>query len=288
MELQHAAVIGHPIGHTMSPYLQQRLFALSGIPMDYRVMDVPEIAEALPLLRGLDCFNITIPHKTAILPYMAQIDEKTRLCGSVNTVRVKDGEFFGTTTDGEGCRQALNRRGLDFAGELLLLGNGGAARAILFEILTAAPNVRLTLVCRESSLDKCTALAKKAQSHSPKTKLTVKTYTQLEAEPNGSYDLLLNTTSVGMYPHVEKSPVTENVVARCRAVFDAVFNPRETKLLKLAQSAGVQTVEGMDMLVYQAAAAHGFWYGTAFSGKDLEHLCADARAEMEKLFREEA
>lgn len=74
MDVQKAAVIGHPIGHTMSPFIHKRLFALSGIPLEYQVLDVPDLAKALPRLRSLHCFNITIPHKSAILPFLDEVD----------------------------------------------------------------------------------------------------------------------------------------------------------------------------------------------------------------------
>lgn len=129
MRVQNAAVIGHPIGHTMSPFIHQRLFALEGIPVSYQVLDVPDLPAALPALRELDCFNITIPHKSAILPFLDGLEEKARLFGSVNTVQVKEGKLLGFTTDGAGCYKALENHGCDFSGRVLLLGNGGAARA---------------------------------------------------------------------------------------------------------------------------------------------------------------
>ena len=100
MRVQNAAVIGHPIGHTMSPFIHQRLFALEGIPVSYQVLDVPDLPAALPALRELDCFNITIPHKSAILPFLDGLEEKARLFGSVNTVQVKEGKLLGSTSDG--------------------------------------------------------------------------------------------------------------------------------------------------------------------------------------------
>ncbi len=88
MQVQNAAVIGHPIGHTMSPFIHRRLFELEGIPFAYQVLDVPDLAAALPALRQLDCFNVTLPHKSAILPFLDEVEEKARRFGSVNTVRV--------------------------------------------------------------------------------------------------------------------------------------------------------------------------------------------------------
>lgn len=159
MQLRRFAVIGHPIGHTMSPFIHDRLFSLTGHKPEYSVLDVPSLTQALPALRTLDGFNITIPHKSDIIPLLNDIDEKAKLFGSVNTVRVEDGKMTGYTTDGVGCKKALARYGLDFNGELLLLGRGGAARAIAFEAVLTADAPHLDIVCRESSLEKAQVLS---------------------------------------------------------------------------------------------------------------------------------
>ena len=159
MQLRRFAVIGHPIGHTMSPFIHDRLFSLTGHKPEYSVLDVPSLTQALPALRTLDGFNITIPHKSDIIPLLDGIDEKAKLFGSVNTVRVEDGKMTGYTTDGVGCKKALARYGLDFNGELLLLGRGGAARAIAFEAVLTADAPHLDIVCRESSLEKAQVLS---------------------------------------------------------------------------------------------------------------------------------
>lgn len=294
METQRAAVIGHPIGHTMSPFIQKRLFQLSGIPMDYQVLDLPDLAAGLTQLRGLDCFNVTIPYKQAILPFLDAVDPQAARFGSVNTVKVEGGKLFGYTTDGAGCRKALAEHGLDFDRRVLLLGNGGAARALAFEIALCRRDPDLTIACREGSQPKAVALAQEVAGYLRERgdrgfRIEVQTYEELEGlcgygAQKPEYGLLLNATSVGMYPHPGQSPVTGRVVARCKAVFDAVYNPAETELLRLAKEAGAAAVGGMEMLVYQAVAAHEIWYGTRFRPEDLRRLCRDAQAEMERIF----
>ena len=294
MQTQHAAVIGHPIGHTMSPFIQKRLFQLSGIPMEYQVLDLPDLAAGLPRLRELDCFNVTIPYKQAILPFLDAVDPQAARFGSVNTVRVEGGRLTGYTTDGAGCRKALENHGLDFSGRVLLLGNGGAARALAFEIAQCQRDPDLTIACRAASQPKAVALAQEVAGFLRERgdrgfRIEVQTYEELEGlcgcgVPKPEYDLLLNATSVGMYPHAGESPVTGAVAARCHAVFDAVYNPAQTELLRLAGEAGAVTVGGMEMLVYQAVAAHEAWYGTAFQPQDIRQLCRDAQAELARAF----
>lgn len=288
MNLHHFAVIGHPIGHTMSPFIHERLFRLTGHAPEYSVLDVPSIPEKLPALRALDGFNITIPHKSAVLPYLDAMDEKAALFGSVNTVKAENGRLCGYTTDGIGCRKALLRYGLDFDGALLILGRGGAARAISFEAVLTAKEPQIDFACRGESMEKAkelcaelTALCKKLGKTGAFRVLSYETLDAADKE----YALVLNTTSVGMYPKAGVSVVGEGVLRRCKAAFDAVYNPGETEFLRLAKKNGLVTVGGMGMLVCQAVAAHEIWYGASFADGDIERLIADAEAETERVFR---
>lgn len=288
MDLTSFAVIGHPIGHTMSPFIHRRLFALSGLSPAYTVLDVPSIEAQLPALRALSGFNITIPHKSAILPFLDAVDEKAALFGSVNTVKNENGRMKGYTTDGVGCEKALRRCGLDFSGRLLILGRGGAARAIAFEAVLSAAAPAIDFACRDASVEKAEALADELSGLCARLgkrgTFRVLRYAALE-NSDSRYDLALNTTSVGMYPNVGESVVGENVLARCSAAFDAVYNPGETEFLRLSAKCGLKTVGGMGMLVCQAVAAHEIWYGAQFADGDIERLIRDAEAETARLFR---
>ena len=216
MQLRRFAVIGHPIGHTMSPFIHDRLFSLTGHKPEYSVLVSATGAAALTL----DGFNITIPLKSDIIPLLDGIDEKAKLFGSVNTVRVEDGKMTGYTTDGVGCKKALARYGLDFNGELLLLGRGGAARAIAFEAVLTADAPHLDIVCRESSLRAQALgdeLAELCRTRSKTGVFRVPSYDELAKETE-HYDLVLNTTSLGMYPKTGVSAVGEDVLSRCKAV----------------------------------------------------------------------
>lgn len=288
MKLQKAAVIGHPIGHTMSPFIQKRLFELSHIPMEYSVIDVPDLEEALPVLRKLDCFNITIPHKSAIIPYLDSMCEQAALCGSVNTVRVEEGRLWGSTTDGAGFALALACEGVDLPEDVVILGNGGAAKAIAFQI-AQRPDFQLTIVHRQGSYEKAMALADRladyTRSRGDKSFwIQLMSYQELEEDSRGSRGLLVNTTSLGMYPHTDACPVSDAVIARFSTVFDAVYNPADTLLLQRARRQGVKTVGGMGMLVCQAAYSHKLWYGSSFELADLRQLTADAQAELPQIF----
>lgn len=271
------AVIGHPIGHTMSPFIHERLFSLSGIKTEYEAVDVEKIEDKIEWLRSLNGFNITIPHKRNIIPYLDEVDEKARIFGSVNTVANFGGKLKGFTTDGAGCRKALENHGTGLTGDLLLLGNGGAARAIAFESLDFMRS--LTIAVRNP--EKGEALKADLLSIAPSAKIVV---TSLADCPEQKYDLMINTTSVGMYPKTEGCPAEDRLIRCCTAVFDAVYNPAETVLLKKAADCGCICIGGMEMLVYQAVAGHEHWYGGRFQAEDIRALCRDARQEMEEKF----
>lgn len=285
---QKAAVIGHPIGHTMSPFIQKRLFELADIPMEYQVIDVPDLEKAMPTLRTLDCFNITIPHKSAIIPFLSGVSEQAAMCESVNTVTVKDGKLYGATSDGAGALLALSIHGETVKDkEILLLGNGGAAKAIAFAI-AEHPNFHITIAHRSGSLQKAEALAQRLLQLSQNrgdenSTVTLKSYDELE-NTTEKYGLLINATSVGMHPNTGVSPVNAAVVARCATVFDIVYNPTKTALLTLAEQNGAKAIGGMGMLVCQAAYSHNVWYGTHFKNEDLLHLIGEAEQELEKIF----
>ena len=152
----------------------------------------------------------------------------------------------------------------------------------------------MTIACRESSQPKAVALAQEVAAFLRERgdrafRLSIKTYEELEEEslPGHSalgFDLLLNATSVGMYPNTRESPVSGAVLSRCAAVFDAVYNPAQTELLRLAGQAGAKTIGGMEMLVYQAVAAHEIWYGSRFRQEDIALLCQDAQEELSRIF----
>ncbi len=292
MSTNQFAVIGHPLAHTMSPFIHTHLFALSGYHgacstdgatgtgNKYGARDIaPEaLADVISELRLLSGFNITIPHKQAIIPYLETLDAKAAFFHSVNTVKNENGNLIGYTTDGAGFCRALEGAGVSLSGHTVVLGAGGAARVLAFE--AALSGGRVTVAARAHSLDAAKLLCKDLNEKVPGANACACLMDQIE----GPVDLLANATPVGMYPRIGECPVTEEVIRQCACVFDAVYNPGETGLLKLARRCGVKTVGGMSMLVWQAAEAHKIWYGADFSNEDIDRLCAQAEFEMKKQF----
>ena len=274
------AVIGCPIRHTMSPFINSRLFELDGVEADYEVIEVENVADDIEKLKKLNGFNITIPHKKNIIPFLSQMSDKAKLCGSVNTVLIKDGKLQGYTTDGTGMEMSLNRHGLGFTGDILLLGNGGAARAVAFQMLGKFK----TLTVAARNIDSAEKFVNEILPFSENKNIS---FSLLSEIPERSFDLVINTTAAGMYPKPDESPIDEKVLKNCKALYDAVYNPHDTLLIKKAESVGCKAIHGMEMLVNQAAVAHEIWLGENFkkySTEDINKLVEDSVKEMNRHF----
>lgn len=281
MSKKQFAVIGHPIGHTMSPFIHSRLFALAGVEAEYHVMDIPpeNLGQAVPELKKLDGFNITIPHKSAIIPFLDELDKKAATYGSVNTV-VNGETSVGYTTDGEGFTIALRENGIPLKGRVVILGAGGVARTMAYEALIAGCAV--TLAVRPSDLLQAARLDGEILTTMHNPAISTCTIDRLE----GRVDLLVNATPVGMYPKINAMPVSGVILSHCANVFDAVYNPEDTLLMKAARANGARVLGGMPMLVWQAAAAHNIWEGSTYKTSDIHELCEDASAELTRQFAE--
>lgn len=280
MEKYAYAVLGHPIAHTMSPFIHSRLFTFSGQKEAYGVLDVSaeNLSSQRSVLRGMKGFNITIPHKQAIIPFLDGMDQKAETIGSVNTVKNGNGRLIGYTTDGEGFADTLRAAGEALCSRAVILGAGGAARAIAFEI--ASEGGEVTVAARPHGLAAAARLADELNGAFPGRRADA----CLLSEISGDIDLLVNATPCGMFPDLTGCPVSGETVGRARCVFDAVYNPGETELLRRARALGIKTVGGMGMLVRQAAAAQRIWLGSVFQENDLDQLCREASLEMRKRF----
>ena len=275
------AVIGHPIGHTMSPFIHKKLFALKGINVEYSTLDIPPESlekEMTETLSKLDGYNVTIPHKQLILPFLSHIDDTAKKYNAVNCVLKTNKETHGFSTDAFGFTQALKASGVALKGKVLVLGAGGAARTLARE--AADMGCEVTFAVRSLDLFNAKELAGWLIENGGKA-----TATTLD-KITGEYDLLINATPVGMYPHCDAMPISKEQVSRCKAVFDAVYNPEKTMLLKTAEELNIKTVGGMAMLVWQAVKTHWYWYGGEFEVGEIEKIIQQANEEMKRIFYE--
>lgn len=278
---QNFSVIGHPIGHSMSPYIHKRLFELSGIDAEYCTLDIaPEnLKTSIRQLSSLNGFNVTIPHKETIIPLLDGIDASAQTYNAVNCVKNDNGKLYGCSTDAYGFSKALSAEGVKLCGKILVLGCGGAAKTIAREAVSYG--CEITIAALESDLPKAAQLCAALEVVGAKAQCV-----EL-SKVDGEFDLLVNATPCGMYPKVDAmADVNIDCLKKCHAVFDAVYNPAETLLIKTAKQYGIKTVGGMAMLVWQAVKAHEFWYGGTFQNEEIKQIIKDADKEMMRMFYE--
>lgn len=257
-------VFGYPVEHSRSPAMHNAAFVALQLPYIYVPFPVPPDSigaaiRSLPAL-GIVGVNLTIPHKESVLPYLDAITEEARDVGAVNTVRCVEGKLVGDNTDGFGFYEPLRERGFEAKGKrVIVLGAGGAARSVVFRLLREGAQVTLTNRTPERAVRLAEDAAKvglggiETVAHEDTPRLR---------EAMGEAQLLVQTTRVGMYPDVNALPALPlEALHRNLLVYDLVYNPVETQLLRAAQQRGCRTLTGIKMLVYQGAAAFRLWTG---------------------------
>ena len=259
MNTKHYAVIGHPIGHTIG------------------IIDIaPENLATVyaEKLKKLDGYNITIPHKQNIIPLLDEIDDKAKMYGSVNTVLNRDGIAKGFTTDPDGFIKAIEAAGIKLEGRIMILGCGGVARTMAYEI--ALRGLEFEFAVRRADVGAAGLLCLDITKKIPDAKVSFGLIDQII----GNVDVLINATPIGMYPNCDDQPIHNCAIGRCKSVFDAVYNPLETVLVKRARANGSIAEGGMSMLVWQAVVSHQHWDGSQFDKADIDKLCIDAAQEL--------
>jgi shikimate dehydrogenase len=207
--------------------------------------------------RGL---SVTIPHKVAVVPWLDEVDATARGIGCVNTIICEQGRLLGRNSDGRGALNALCAAGADPAGRhVTILGSGGAARAVAITLAVEAPPARMTLLGVERpELERLTADTQALSQSAVEGHMLDDARLEVSL---AEADLLLHCTPIGMHPHEEATLVPREHLDPRLTVFDAVYNPRRTRLLRDAEHAGCRIVEGMEMFLGQAAVQFELWTG---------------------------
>ena len=253
-------VIGDPIEHTLSPVMHNAAFDelnLNFIYLAFRVRR-EELRDAILGARSLNIhgLNVTMPHKTAVMRYLDEIDSTARSIGAVNTILNAGGKLVGYITDGVGALRALKENGVGLEGKkLLLLGAGGAGKAIAFHAAQEVKELRILNRTTRKSKELAEVLGKKFNKKVSGNSLS----SELVKKELEDADILINATSVGMHPDVNRSLVDTSWLRPDLCVMDIIYNPLETKLAKDAKSVGAKVVSGIEMLVYQGAASFEIW-----------------------------
>ncbi|WP_442603654.1 shikimate dehydrogenase [Paenibacillus sp. KN14-4R] len=253
-------VLGDPIGHSRSPIMHNRAFRECGINAAYTAFHVTaeQLHGAVEGIRalGLGGVNVTIPHKVEIMPYLDKIDEGARIAGAVNTVVNQNGVLTGYNTDGIGYVRSLKEEtGVDLTtARVLLIGAGGAARGVAYEL--AREGVPCIYIANRTS-KRAVELAEVMGKYTEVIGLGMDEIGDIMHEVS----IVINTTSVGMSPHVDLTPIPEEYLHQGLIVSDLIYNPRVTRLLREAEACGARTHGGLGMFIFQGACAFELWTG---------------------------
>jgi len=224
-------IVGYPVGHSLSPNIHNRAFEMENLDFVYLKFPTPNVEDFFDNARelGISGFSVTIPHKTAVIPFLDEVSPEAREIGAVNTVTLRDGKWIGDNTDVYGVQAALASVGFDLNEKtVVILGAGGASKAAVAALRNAK-------------------------------KVEVLSRRDIPNASNLACDLLINATPIGMFPMVDSSPVTGPIPGK--VVFDMVYNPPVTRLLRSAIDQGKTVIQGTTMFLAQAARQFEIWTG---------------------------
>ena len=261
------AVIGDPIGHSMSPKMHNAAINDLGLGQKYIYVAyhvLPKnLGKAVDGFRALDIkgINVTIPHKVEIMQYLDEIEETAQKIGAINTIKNENGYLKAKNTDGEGAIKAINDAGFTLKNKkAVILGAGGASRALSFFIANEAEEV--VVVNRREDFHFAKTLTERLKKHYDIPILALESDKKEEvAQHISNADLLVNTTPVGMYPKIDATPINSSLLHSNLFVFDAIYNPLKTKLIQDAEVLGCKTQSGIEMFVNQGLLAFKWWTG---------------------------
>lgn len=257
-------LIGYPVKHSVSPAIHNSAFAALNLNWCYVPLPVlPErLGEAVAGLRALGFVgaNVTVPHKEAVMSHLDDVTPEAQAIGAVNTIVVREDKLIGYNTDWQGFLTALSEGSFDPQGQrVVVLGAGGAARAVVY----ALAQVRAQVTVLNRTLARAQTLVQDFSLLFPSLSLLSLPLTpQTLEEQTAEAHLLVNATPIGTWPEIDESLWPEDLAFPGHlTVFDLVYNPRETKLLRQARRAGTKVIGGLGMLVHQGAAAFELWTG---------------------------
>ena len=242
-------VIGDPVSHSLSPLMHNLAFQqkkINAVYLPFLVRDLKDFLGAIQPL-GIVGFSVTLPHKEKILRHLHDCDPLAAAIGAVNTVVVRgNGKLYGCNTDYVGVLRALERRVRLQGSRVLIIGAGGVARAVAFALAQAG-----SIVCVSARrMDQAEKLARAVQGEAVSRARIRREF----------FDAIVNATPVGMHPKSNESPLAANEL-NCRLVFDTIYRPMKTKLLRLAEKRGIETVSGIEMFIAQGTAQWEIWTG---------------------------
>jgi len=259
-------VIGHPIKQSYSPLMHNIAFEISGLNFIYLPFDVPSnsLKDAMKgmIALGIKGFNVTLPLKEKILPLLKDVSEEANIIGAVNTVVNDDGILRGYNTDVAGIVESLNPFKDEIAGaKISVIGTGGAARSVIYSLIRTFKVGQINIINRtEQTAESLKEYFSVKMIHNDFKAHALVPPDLVETFRNSK--LIINTTPMGMFPEIDDSATTiKDSFMKGQIVFDVVYNPVKTKLLRLAESQGATIITGLKMFVEQGAKAFELWTG---------------------------
>lgn len=261
---QFCAVIGNPVGHSLSPAIHNAAFAATGLNFVYGAFRVEDVGACLAGMRAMSGFrglSVTIPHKVAAMAHVDELDAMARRVGCINTVTNINGCLHGSVTDGTGTLRAFREAGVELKGKrVLFLGAGGAVRAVAFALALEPGVAGLTILARDSA--RAAELAHDVDNAGGCDARSGDLTSQIEGAM-ADHDIIIQGTPVGMYPNEGAMCIPEGMLRREHIVFDMVYRPLKTTFIQEAEAAGCTAILGSEMLVQQAAEQFETWTGIA-------------------------
>jgi shikimate dehydrogenase len=260
--MKRFAVIGHPIRHSLSPLMHNTAFKLLGLDCNYEMLDIEpaSLKDAIEQFRGQSWggFNVTIPHKEAIMPFLDEIVPEARAVGAVNTVVNRNNKLVGYNTDVIGVERSLLPDREKIEGKTCtILGSGGVARSAAYVLIS---NIKPKVINFSALFpEQAHALIKSIGSNNVQFNVIHCTDTALETAIKESI-LIVNATDVGMFPRIQNSPLPDKRwLSSKHIIFDLIYRPLTTRLQSDAKAAGAKTIDGLGMFIHQGAAAFKLW-----------------------------
>jgi shikimate dehydrogenase len=264
-QTQFCGVIGNPVEHSLSPAIHNAAFRKLGLNFVYLAWKVEAVGAAINGLRALGNFrgaSVTIPHKVAALPFLDRVDTTARHIGAINTIVSDQGALAGYNTDATGALRALREGGVELKGQrVVLVGSGGAARAIAFALAAESGLKQLSILGIDQKERAVLCADLRSKTALAVEDLPLNDSTLNETLPDAQ--VLIHCTPIGMSPKIEETCVPGRLLHAGLAVMDIVYNPRETRLLKEATRAGCKVIPGLEMFLHQAATQFELWTNRA-------------------------
>lgn len=261
--MEFYGLLGEKLGHSVSPEIHHKVFSILNIEGAYKKFEVSKedlsnVADAIKTL-NIKGVNVTIPYKKDIIPYLDDISDEAKKINAVNTILLKDNKLYGYNTDYYGFGTILTRNNVETKDKVaMVLGTGGASKAVVTYLLDHNIS-KLYLISRN--------------------KVTVPSYTDSRVEyatygdvKEVTGDIIVNTTPVGMYPNIDASPVSEEIVDNFEVLVDIIYNPRKTKFLEIGEKLNKKICGGLEMLVGQAIKSEELWQDMKIDDKVLDEV----------------